>query len=403
MSSLKKSLLVLSVSLFLGSAFAGCFGDGGQDVRAQETEPKTHDIQLFLHQTMFHPAPGIMLGAWAFSENAQGSTWPEVPTIRVTEGDTVRITFLNTFDFNHTIHWHGLWVPWEMDGVPYLTQDPIEPGEQFTYEFEAKPAGTHMFHCHIDTPHHVDMGMYGILIVEPREEKYPYDSEATLVLDDWDSSHLHQGGTGGSDPQMTADSTTDDSGDPFNQLDRTESQVRDTYNNPQYPVVKDYYQNPSRAERDWYPVTYAPWQPDYDTFTINGRSFPLTEPVMIKENETKKVRLANIGNTIFSMHLHGHGFKVTHKDGFPLDSPYMADTLPIHPGERYEIMIEGNNPGLWMFHDHMGLHAMNQNIYPGGAATMLAYEGFAENLEGHDGHDHGGAGFRAGDFLGLYK
>lgn len=411
-STPSRGLLVLASTLLLGSALAGCFDDADAAVLTGADLP-TLDVQLGLAQVMFHPSPDVMLSAWTFHEIGTDPLTYEPLVIRAKEGQRVSITLYNTHNFNHTIHWHGLHVPWEMDGVPYMTQDPILPGEEFTYEFVATPAGTHMFHCHVDTPHHVDMGMSGMFIVEPMHEPYEYDSENIMLLDDWDSTHLHQNNNAPGDAEqaeMTADSATDPSGDPFSQLDRTESQAQDLYNSPENTAAKDAYTtaggNPARRDRDWYPETYAPWTPNYDMFTINGKSFPTTkdvDPMLIKSGETKRVRMANIGNSEFSMHLHGHGFLVTHKDGYPLPEPYMADTLPISPGERYDIMIEGTNPGQWMFHDHNGMHAMNQNIYPGGAGTMLAYtDHYAFDGEGHSDHEHGGEA-HTGRFLGLYR
>lgn len=403
----QRVLLLLSVVILVASGLAGCFGDDAAEAKTNGipgNELPPFETTLYVHKQMFHPYPGGMLSGWVFSEDPEPPTDMvfEPPVLRVKEGQTVRITLqsmLSDTSLFHTIHWHGLDVPWEMDGVPYLTQDPVPDGEAFTYEFEAKPAGTHMFHCHVDTTHHTDMGMYGLIIVEPNEpDKYAFDSEDHLLFDDWDSKHLHQTSN---DPQMTADSTTDDSGDPLNQIDRTESQVRETYNNPQYPIIKDHYSNPARGERDWYPVTYAPWQPVYDTYTINGKSFPYTDPIDIKEGEKKKLRLANIGNSPVSFHVHGHHFQVTHTDGHPVAHPWVKDTILIGPGERYDILIEGNNPGIWMMHSHIGQQAQNDHISPGGIMTHLVYEGF----EGGGGveHDHGKKRITAGDFLGLYR
>lgn len=402
----RRTLLVLASVTLLGVSLSGCFGSNAEaDIIDGSKLPK-FQATLFLNQIMFHPAPGVMLSAWMFTEDQNKGTF-DIPVFEVVEGQTVEITLINTHEMNHTIHWHGLHVPWEMDGVPYVTQDPVGFQESFTYTFTAKPAGTHFFHCHVDTPHHMDMGMYGVLIVHPADHREPieYDSEALMVLDDWDSRHLHQ--QGNADVQMTADSMVDPSGDPFNQADRTVGQIRDTYNDPSgYAGVGEAYDaaggHPARATRDWYPETHAPWQPDYDTYTINGKAFPWTDPIHIEEGENKKIRLINVGNSIFSIHLHGHRFMVTHTDGYALTEPYGKDTLLIGPGERYDIVIEGNNPGpAWHFHDHMGLHAMNSHIYPGGAMTMLCYEAFPECVDGGGGHQHHAR--TAGDFLGLYK
>lgn len=403
MSMRKHPLLLLSLLALTGSALAGCFGggddvDSGSGVDGSDLPP--FEETLYVSQVMFHPYPNQMLSALQFSLSIDPSDF-EPPVLRVKEGQTVRITLRNTdpLDFNHTIHWHGMHVPWDMDGVPYLTQDPVQPQESFTYEFEAKPAGTHWFHCHVDAPHHLDMGMYGVIIVEPNEpEEHEFDREETLVLNSWDSRHVHQTNN---DAEMILDSLKDDSGDPYHQLDRSLYQAREILNDPRYPVLRDYYENPLREKRDWYPETFPPWDPEYDTFTINEKSYPWTDPVAIKEDETLKLRLVNVGHTQHAFHIHGHHFKITHKDGYPLDSPYMADTIPMSPGERYDVLIEGNNPGVWMLHDHIGKNAMNDHISPGGIMTHLVYEGFHDEESG-DGHDHGVHTMRAGDFLGLY-
>jgi FtsP/CotA-like multicopper oxidase with cupredoxin domain len=82
------------------------------------------------------------------------------PMIRVTEGDQIRIVVKNELPDATTIHWHGVEVPNAMDGVPGVTQDPIEPGETFTYEFTAKPAGTFMYHSHFEGDVQVSAGLY---------------------------------------------------------------------------------------------------------------------------------------------------------------------------------------------------------------------------------------------------
>ena len=104
-----------------------------------------------------------------------GVQWanPRPDVARVTEGDLVRVRFTNKHTSNHTLHFHGLNVPNEMDGVAYghLNHLEVKPGETHTYEFVADPAGTHMYHCHVNSPQHIDMGMVGVLIVEPKDKR----------------------------------------------------------------------------------------------------------------------------------------------------------------------------------------------------------------------------------------
>jgi hypothetical protein len=149
---------------------------------------------------------------------------------------------------------------------------------------------------------------------------------------------------------------------------------------PGAPAVADAlgWQGP----RDYYPFPSIRYRPQYDTFMINGKSFPDTEPLLIKSGETIRVRLINAGQLVHSMHLHGTHFLVTHKDGYKLPAPYYADTILVGPAERYDIYVEGDNPGIWDFHDHggawnVGGYTNNDYAFPGGMNTMLVYEDFA--------------------------
>lgn len=115
---------------------------------------------------------------WAYNEIVPG------PEIRLVQGDRVRIAVQNALNEQTTVHWHGLRVPHAMDGVPYLTQEPIGPGEQFVYEFDVPDAGTYWYHPHQRSFEQVGRGLYGPLIIEEREP-ITVDRDVTWVLDDW--------------------------------------------------------------------------------------------------------------------------------------------------------------------------------------------------------------------------
>jgi FtsP/CotA-like multicopper oxidase with cupredoxin domain len=108
------------------------------------------------------------------------------PIIRGTEGETVRIIVKNNLKESTAIHWHGLYVPNNMDGVPYINQDPIQPGATFTYEFPLRNPGTHMYHSHHNSLDQVNRGLLGAFIVDPMDKSsYPqYDREYVIVLND---------------------------------------------------------------------------------------------------------------------------------------------------------------------------------------------------------------------------
>jgi len=121
---------------------------------------------------------GGKLRVWAYNGSVPG------PELRIRLGETLRVRFTNRLPQPTTIHWHGVRVPNAMDGVPYVTQPPVEPGGSFTYEFTPKDAGTFWFHPHVRSSEQVERGLYGVLVVEDRAPP-PYTRDVVWVLDDW--------------------------------------------------------------------------------------------------------------------------------------------------------------------------------------------------------------------------
>ncbi|MBW0117747.1 multicopper oxidase domain-containing protein [Pseudonocardia abyssalis] len=120
---------------------------------------------------------GRSVQTWGYNGTVPG------PEIRLREGETLRVPLRNGLPDPTTVHWHGISLVNAMDGAPFLTQAPVEPGAGFDYEFVVPEAGTHWYHAHVG--HQLDRGLYGALIVEPRHEELSYDREYTLLLDDW--------------------------------------------------------------------------------------------------------------------------------------------------------------------------------------------------------------------------
>ncbi len=260
--------------------------------------------------------PGKWVHAWGYNGQIPG------PEIRVNEGDRVRIVVKNSLPDATSVHWHGLDVPWQMDGVPGVTQKAIQPGETFIYEFDAVPAGTRFYHSHgkdhITSAQQMDMGLSGAFIVEDGYASSGYDKEFTLILDEWDIvnginsaiSHIHGAGEQGA-------------------------------------------------------------VPEYNTFTINGRVFPYTDPLKIEEDDSVLIRFINVGTSAsHPMHLHGHSFAVVARDGFEVGGYERRNTITINPGETIDIAVYGENPGPWLLHCHHVHHAA------AGMITLMQYEGY---------------------------
>ncbi|NGP88961.1 multicopper oxidase domain-containing protein [Aliifodinibius halophilus] len=135
------------------------------------------EFQMVAVDKEIEVAPGIHFPAWTYNGRVPG------PTMRCTEGDRVRVEFINSGSHPHTIHFHGIHSA-SMDGVPGNGPGIINPGESFTYEFDAEPFGCHLYHCHsMPLKRHMHKGLYGGFIVDPDPQKHPeYEEEARSRL-----------------------------------------------------------------------------------------------------------------------------------------------------------------------------------------------------------------------------
>jgi FtsP/CotA-like multicopper oxidase with cupredoxin domain len=186
----KSGMLRLSSPLILGAlaVLFGCTSPSLETRLAREHEgaypasrPASGPVRSFelsAQETELPLVDGTRMRVWAYNGQVPG------PMLRVRLGETLRVHFTNQLPQATTIHWHGVRVPNDMDGVPNATQPPIQPGESFTYEFTPKDAGTYWFHPHVRSSEQVERGLYGVLIVED-EKPLPYTQDVVWVIDDW--------------------------------------------------------------------------------------------------------------------------------------------------------------------------------------------------------------------------
>ena len=281
--------------------------EGGQPLEFRE-ESGVKVFELTAKAVKWNILDNVAVTAYTYNGTVPG------PMIRVTEGDQVRIVVKNELPDATTIHWHGVEVPNGMDGVPGVTQDPIEPGETFTYEFTAKPAGTFMYHSHFEGDVQVSAGLYAPIIIDPKEaEANPPAVDKVLMISEW----------------LQKDGNT------------------------------------------YAPMPMSGMEPNY--FTINGKAFPSTETITVKKGERVRLRLIGIGQFIHPMHLHGFPFKIVATDGHPVPeaAQLTKDTVSIAPGERYDIEFVAAETGQWMLHCHILHHTTNENVEPGGLMLMI--------------------------------
>ena len=245
---------------------------------------------------------GLTVRTWTY-----GGTIPG-PTLRVRRGDVLQVRLDNQLPDPTTIHWHGVALRNDMDGVPDLTQPAVQAGRQFGYEFTVPDAGTYWFRPHVGTQ--LDRGLYAPLIVDDPRDPGRYDAEFVIVLDDW------LDGTGG-----TPDSVLKDL--------RAMGMAGMGSGMPGMPGMG--------GEQS--PLFGDAGDVDYPHYLLNGR-LP-TAPVTFTARPRQRVRLRVINaaaDTAFRVALGGHRMTVTHTDGFPV-RPAVTDALLISIGERYDVTV----------------------------------------------------------------
>ena len=252
---------------------------------------------------------GRTVDTWAFDGSIPG------PEIRVHAGDELRVRLENALPEPTTVHWHGIALRNDMDGVPGLTQDAVPTGAHFDYSFVVPDSGSYFLHPHVGVQ--LDRGLYAPLIVEDPEEPGRFDREAVLVLDDWTDglsatptdilSGLRRNG-------MSMDMGGMDMGD----IDMGDMGMGGSVEAPLGPDTGDVR---------------------YPTHLINGR--PAAEPMTVDGRPGQRVllRLINAGSdTAYRVAVGGHRLTVTHCDGFPV-RPVEVDSLILGMGERYDVVI----------------------------------------------------------------
>jgi FtsP/CotA-like multicopper oxidase with cupredoxin domain len=247
--------------------------------------------------------------AYAFNRQIPG------PRIRVTEGDRIRIIVTNHLPEPTSVHWHGLIVPNAMDGPADITQPAIPSGGTYTYEFTTQQSGTFFYHSHKDPDRQQALGMYGALIIDPKETTPApvYDQDIVIQLQEW--------------------------------------LEREGYTYPAMPMEGA--------------------QPNY--FTINGKAYPSTDIINMKRGSQIRIRFIGTNSAfIHPMHIHGGPFRIIATDGFdvPAAAQIEKDTVNVGPGERYDVIWTAREPGKWLLHCHINHHTKNNNVEEQGAGGL---------------------------------
>ena len=236
--------------------------------------------------------PWKTLDIWGYNGSSPG------PTIQVQQGDRVRIEVENRLPESTTMHWHGLEVPIEQDGVPYISQKPIAPGETYAYEFTVHQEGTFFYHAHSAMQEMI--GLIGMFIAHPRADHTPrVDHDYGIVLQEW--------------AVLPNSSVPNTAGMEFNWL------------------------------------------------TFNGVAAPLTTPLIARLGSRVRLRFVNLGMDHHPIHLHGNQFVITGTEGgrAPESTWFPGNTVLVGVAQSRVVEFEAKYPGAWMIHCHLPHHMMN--------------------------------------------
>ncbi len=275
------------------------------------------------------------------------------PTLRLREGDTVTIRVHNRLREATSIHWHGIILPYQMDGVPGISFAGIPPGQTFTYRFKLEQTGTYWYHSHSGMQEMT--GMYGAIVVEPRDgERVRADRDYVIQLSDW----------------------TDE--DPMSVFGKLKTQS-DYYNFNQ-PTAIDFFRDASRdglkaaidKRRMWNQMRMSPTDlADLSaatlTFLMNGTTPAGNWTGLFRPGERVRLRFINgAGNTFYDVRIPGLKMTVIQTDGVDVE-PVTVDEFRFGPGETYDVLVEPSDDAYTVF-----AQSMDRSGYARGTLAVQA-------------------------------
>ena len=285
------------------------------------------------------------------------------PTLRMREGETVTIRVTNRLRETASIHWHGIILPFQMDGVPGVSFAGIAPGETFTYRYTLEQSGTYWYHSHSGMQEVT--GLYGALIVEPRDrETIRTDREHVVLLSDWT----------GTDP-MRALAKLKAQGDVFNQHRPTFVKfLRD---------VREQGLGAALQERDmWYAMRMSPsdmadLSSTVLSYLVNGSAPGANWTALFKPGERVRLRCINgSGNTFYDVRIPGLKLTVVQADGQDVE-PVTVDEFRFGPGQTYDVIVQPKDDAYTLFAqsmDRTGYARATLAVRPGLSAPVPALD-----------------------------
>ena len=265
------------------------------------------DFTLRIAPMMVELAPQVVISTIGYNNQVPG------PLLRVREGQPVAVDVVNDTDVPEYVHWHGLSVPSDVDGVEEEGTPPVPPHGRRRYRFVANPAGSRWYHSHtaamLDLHRGAYTGQFGFFMIDSADDPGRYDQEVFLALREWE-------------PYLTTMDQDEEPADPNDPM-------------PEKPATPD--PRPNGLE------VSAP------LYSINDKMLGAGDPLRVRSGQRILMHLLNASaSQIHRIALPGHRFQVIALDGNPVPSPQPVDVIEIAPGERVDAIVEMNRPGVWI-------------------------------------------------------
>jgi FtsP/CotA-like multicopper oxidase with cupredoxin domain len=405
--------------------------------------------------------------AWALNGTVPG------PELRVNQGDRVQVTLVNHLPESTTLHWHGVMVPNAEDGVAGVTQDAVQPGAEYTYEFVANETGTFWYHSHQQTESQLPRGLFGPLVVLPTDSAQQqrdytlmlHGSAGQTVSINGETDDLHLDALPGETVRLRLIDAVDPGMDGGPEapvligatyqvvaLDGRDLNAPDALGPARIPLgmgqradlvftmpssgsvrlidteiigatsaVQKFFTGDTQPKLATVtigsgdaPTADTSSAPLFDALhygaaapdpvatttpdqiapvllgehpgirdgrpqlvhTINDAASPNIPPITVEEGQIIRLHIVNNTGEYHPMHLHGHVLSVIAVDGDPpAGSPIHLDSVLVGPNQTVDVAFAANNPGVWMFHCHVLLHAGM------GMTTGINYAGYSTPFE----------------------
>ncbi|MFC1236688.1 copper resistance system multicopper oxidase [Vibrio sp. F74] len=344
--------VVMGLSKYIPSAWARTRRD--MNLQMPVLEGKYFELTIFESLVNF-------TGVERIATTINGSI--PAPTLKFKEGDAVTIKVVNQLKESTSIHWHGLILPYQMDGVPGVSFSGIPAGESFTYKFMIQQSGTYWYHSHSGMQEMT--GMYGAIIIEPKEkELFEYDRDHVVVLSDW---------------------TDEEPNSVFNKL----KMQGDFYNFNQPTTISTinqvselglattYANKKMWNEMRMSPSDLADLSSKTLTYLLNGNVPNMGWTGLFHKGERVRLRFINAaGNTFYDVRIPGIKMTVVQSDGLNI-KPVMVDEFRFGPGETYDVLVEPTKDANTIF-----AQAMDRTGYASGTlATMYGLKATIPDLD----------------------